>query len=70
MVKINKLLGNSRVVVCCKLIFSQTTYNHKVSHVVGSMLINKYIYIYRYTDFSKMRNKFESISECNVTTKF
>ena len=42
MVKIDRLLGNSRAVVCCKLIFDQITYKTKVRHVVGSILISKY----------------------------
>ena len=45
MAKIDRHLGNSRAVVCCKLIFDQITHkllNHKVRHVVGSILISKY----------------------------
>ena len=54
MVKIDQLLGNSRAVVCCKLIFDLIKYKPQ-SETCGRKFINNQISVMVYIDFSKMR---------------
>ena len=55
MVKIDRLLGNSRAVVCCKLIFDQITHKKLQSETCGRKYTNKQISVMVYIDLSKMR---------------
>ena len=55
MVKIDRLLGNSRAVVCCKLIFDQITHKTTKSETCCRKYNNKQISVMVYIDFSKMR---------------